>query len=76
MIEIKIVRKTLWLYIKSRGNRWNKRKRTVKYKTQDFDLGSCKDGVAIHWTGKDCGKSRFEEKDQQFYFHHGYLNYL
>lgn len=48
MIEIKIVRKTLWLYIKSRGNRWNKRKRTVKYKTQDFDLGSCKDGVAIH----------------------------
>lgn len=52
------------------------RERAVKYKTQDFDLGSWKDGVAIYWNEEDCGKSKLEEEDQEFYFGHGKLNCL
>lgn len=53
-----------------------KRKREVKYKTQDFDLGSWKDGVAIDWNEEDCGKRRFEEEDQEYSFGHGNLSCL
>lgn len=64
MIEVKIVRNTLFIYFEDRSNRWNKRKKAVKYKTKDFDLGSWKDGVAVYWNGEDCGKGRFDEEDQ------------
>lgn len=48
MIEVEVVRNVLLMYFEGKGNRWNKRKREVTYKTQDFDLGNCKHGVTIY----------------------------
>lgn len=76
VLEVEVVRNTLLIYFKGRGRRWNKRKREVKYKTRDFDLGNWKDGVAIDWNEEDCGKSLLEEEDQEFSFGLGNLSCL